>query len=236
MIIVMLIFVTLQGMMYQQEDNFKAYDPEGFRKFNKKSWFEIIGFSFMIFDGVGSVLPLMQASKKSTHSQFPFFIFSAITFLIVVYSAFSTFCMYAFGNLEETIIWFELEPSTLVLVVSGIISVNLVLLYAITIYPTNQVINAILFSGFNEESKARKLFESISSTLVAALTISMVVLFYSVLDEIIFNAGLTIGISLSIILPASCHFFFSGSSTKHKIVDSLLILIGIGITAGILGY
>lgn len=58
----------------------------------------MVGLSFYMFEGIGTVLPIMEASDEETKSIFDSLIFAALALLVVINIVFSELCYYAYGN------------------------------------------------------------------------------------------------------------------------------------------
>jgi len=99
----------------------------------------MIGFSFFMFEGIGTVMPIMHASNQESRNKFPTLIFAALGTLVTLYILFSSICYYTFGNdLSEAIIMEEMPADSRVIqVVKVLFCINIVFSYAITVYPTN---------------------------------------------------------------------------------------------------
>ena len=92
MIIVVSIFDIIK--INEQDNN----AGPGWQPFNKEHFVTMIGLSFYMFEGIGTVLPIMEASDEETKSIFGELIFAALALLVTINIAFSELCYYAFGN------------------------------------------------------------------------------------------------------------------------------------------
>ena len=69
----------------------------------------MIGFSFFMFEGIGCVMPVMNACDSKTKDNFPFLIGAALGSLCTMYILFSQICYFCFGNnLTESIVMQEM--------------------------------------------------------------------------------------------------------------------------------
>jgi amino acid permease len=70
-----------------------------------ESYWDMIGFSFFMFEGIGSVMPIMNASNSEAKARFPCLIGFALATLCTIYILFSELCYYNFGDgLNEPIV------------------------------------------------------------------------------------------------------------------------------------
>lgn len=58
----------------------------------------MVGLSFYMFEGIGTLLPIMEASDEETRSIFGSLIFAALALLVLINIVFSELCYYAYGN------------------------------------------------------------------------------------------------------------------------------------------
>lgn len=75
----------------------------------ESTYFDMIGFSFFMFEGIGCVMPVMNACKPEVHEKFPWILTAALTTLCTTYILFSELCYYTFGrDLTESIVMEEM--------------------------------------------------------------------------------------------------------------------------------
>lgn len=86
-----------------------ALTERGFVPINYDSFWNMIGFSFFMFEGIGGVMPLMSATRD--RDQFAAILSLALGFLTVVYILFATLCYYTFGKSLDKAIIMEMMPS-----------------------------------------------------------------------------------------------------------------------------
>jgi len=97
----MVIIVSTFDFMLISEHNGEA--GPNWQPFNEHGFITMWGLSFYMFEGVGSVLPVMEASTQKNN--FGILLASALATLLVVDIYFSTLCYYAYGDdLKEPII------------------------------------------------------------------------------------------------------------------------------------
>ena len=109
---------------------------------NKASYWGMIGFAFFMFEGVGSLLPVMRETEKP--EQMPMLTVAALIMLGVIYVLFSFLCYYAWGSdLDEPVVT-EMLPADnhFVQAMKLLFCINLVFSYPITIVPTFNTLEA----------------------------------------------------------------------------------------------
>lgn len=76
---------------------------------NEDKYWTMIGFAFFMFEGIGTVMPVMSATKN--REEFPTILALTLGFLAFMYIIFSELCYFTFGkNLNRPIIM-EMMPS-----------------------------------------------------------------------------------------------------------------------------
>ena len=79
--------------------------PSGYYSINDDRYWDMIGFSFFMFEGVGSVMPVMNACDKRAQEKFPYILAGALATLCTIYILFSELCYFTFGDdLKEAIV------------------------------------------------------------------------------------------------------------------------------------
>lgn len=91
------------GMLRKRD--FEPPTREGYYSINKSSYWDMIGFSFFMFEGIGCVMPVMNACDQRSKENFRYLLAAALGTLCTVYILFSELCYYTFGNdLKESIV------------------------------------------------------------------------------------------------------------------------------------
>lgn len=138
----MMIIVTLIVISYFCINiNMKRLEPTpGFELFNENSYWNFIGFSFFMFEGIGGVMPLMALAEDRT--TFITLLKGCLILLCITYISFAELCYYTFGeNLNAPIIMNMMPKKNWVIIVcKGLYIINLVFSYPIVIYMTNQIV------------------------------------------------------------------------------------------------
>lgn len=108
---------------------------DGFRAFNPKNFWYMIGFSFYSFEGIGVVMPVMEQTKNPQN--FSKILTAALLTLAVIYVSFATVCYYHFGDDVENIVIHSFEHDKFINFTELAFCVNLICSYPLTIYAVN---------------------------------------------------------------------------------------------------
>jgi amino acid permease len=191
-----------------------------------------------MFEGIGTVMPIMNASNDAARKKFPKLIFAALATLILIYVTFSSLCYFTFGNnLNEAIIVEMLPAQSKVIQATKILfCINILFSYVITIYPTNQVLQGLFFSKFDEDTNSRRVFNAFGSLVILILGFTCAITFYSTLDRFLGVSGVLIGCPVILIIPCLCHYMLlsRNGKTSQKAADIFIILYAIILTITIL--
>lgn len=159
--------------------------PETFHAINPqthKIW-DMIGFSFYSFEGIGPVMPIYEQTKSSV--DFKKTLIAAILILMVTFTCFGTLCYRYFGFMEESksfVIQNLDQNDKFVEITRLLFCVNLVFSYVITIYPTNTIIESVLFAKMEDSNAKTKWLKNLSRTMVCLLGCFLSITFSNVLD------------------------------------------------------
>ena len=115
------------------------------------------------------------------------------------------------------------SENRLIQVVKVLYCFNIMFSYPLTIYPTNVVLDSILFR------RPRYHAENFIRLCVLILGMQLAIHFYDKLDKILALSGTLLGTSVVLFLPALCHYKLMQSSNKVDLFIvsySLLVLVG----------
>ena len=88
-----MIFVTITAISIYclgelSSRDWSAPDP-GYVPLNHRRYWDMIGFSFFMFEGIGCVMPVMNACDQRAREKFPYLLVGALTTLCTTYVLFS---------------------------------------------------------------------------------------------------------------------------------------------------
>lgn len=157
--------------------------PGGYFAINNDRYWDMVGFSFFMFEGIGSVMPVMNACNQQAKDNFPYLLAAALITLCTIYILFSELCYFTFGNnLSQAIVMQEMPSGDFVIrLVKLLYCFNIMFSYPLTIYPTNIVLDSIIFDRLlkiPEGNPKRYWYENFIRLLVLILGIVLAVFFY----------------------------------------------------------
>lgn len=126
---------------------------------NEDSYLSMIGFAFFMFEGIGSLLPVMRETEKP--DQFGLITVAALMTLCTIYLAFSSLCYYAWGgDLNEPVVT-EMLPAdnSYVQLMKLLFCINLIFSYPLTLQVTFNTLEAWCFG----RKEAKNLEETMPS-------------------------------------------------------------------------
>ena len=97
----------------------------------------MISISFVMFEGIPSVLPIMEASNCK--DEFSYILVAALTTLLLIDIVFAELCYYAYGDsIKEPLIMLELpEANPWVVVARILFAIMILIAYPLIVYVTN---------------------------------------------------------------------------------------------------
>jgi hypothetical protein len=201
----------------------------GFKPIGDDYW-DMVGFAFFMFEGIGCLMPVMQ--ETLVPEKFATLTTAALVTLCTIYVLFAFLCYYAWGDsLDESVVTEMLPPDNwFVQVVKLLYCVNLVFSYPITIVPAHDSFQEWIFGqqyggrfGVREE---RALYWKVnilrSAILLGILLITLYVA--DILDKVISIAGAILGMTNVLLFPALCHLKLIAETPKEKLFDQSIIV------------
>lgn len=115
-------------------------NPPGYTALNSTEYWNMIGFAFFIFEGIGCLMPICAVTEEP--AKFPYLVATAIALQAVVFILFSEICYYTWGDGIDDPVVMEMLPAsnTWVQLLKFLYCINLVCSYPLSIYPTNMAI------------------------------------------------------------------------------------------------
>jgi len=143
---VMIIFTTVLVMVYCLNQLLFNGGPanDGFVPVNTSKMWDMIGFSFYSFEGIGTLMPVMK--ETSVPKKFKGILIRALLTLSVFFSLFGCISYGYFGNQDEKFVINNMDSSNVVIKVTKLLyCVNLVFSYPLTIFPANMTFESYCF-------------------------------------------------------------------------------------------
>ena len=142
---VMIVFTALVISGYSIDGLIKdGPQNDGFQAVNQPKMWNMIGFSFYCFEGIGVLMPIMEQTRHP--EAFPKILTAALFTLATIFVSFGYITYKYLGNMKENIVIYNLDDQDFFLKITKFLfCINLVFSYPLTIYPANQVIESFLF-------------------------------------------------------------------------------------------
>ena len=114
------------------------------KPFVKDTYWNMIGFSFFMFEGIGCLLPIMREAEKP--EIYPQQTVWALCILCITYILFATVCYYAWGSTLDEPVVTEMLPAdnAFVEIMKLLFCLNLMISYPITITPMYTALEDLL--------------------------------------------------------------------------------------------
>jgi amino acid permease len=189
-------------MIIENEHNGEAGD--NWQPLNEDHVWTMIALSFYMFEGIPSVLPIMESSNSKDN--FHWIIAAALSTLCAINIAFSELCYYTFGDgITEPIIILQMPEENPVIITDKILfCIMICFSYPLIVYACNQVIESFLFSKM-EYSATRKWLKNLSRTINLALALAIAITFYYSLHKILGFSAVVFGSVIVLVFPAIIH-------------------------------
>jgi len=166
----------------------------------------MVGFAIYAYEGIGVVMPIMQASAEP--EKFKMCLLGAISTLSVIFITFGLLTYITFGSdLDEPFITEMLPSDNLgVELIKVLFCFNLVFSYPITINPANSILESYVFGGDpRRESGIRVWARRFSRFIVCLAATCAGIALASEMDKFLGLLGALLGSPLAMTLPAAVH-------------------------------
>ena len=188
---------------------------EEFHAVNKIKLWDMVGFSFYCFEGIGVVLPIMEQTRDKQN--FEKVLTAALLTLACIFAAFGFMCYRYFGHQKEKFVIYNFDDDPVLNTTELLFCLNLVFSYPLCIYPTNKIIESFLFVKMKEVTTLRKWLKNLSRTIIVFLGCYFSILFKESLDDFLGVTGAVLGISIILIIPTLCHYKTCAQTKGAKI-------------------
>ena len=198
MVLTMIVFESIK---IADDDNEAGPD---WQMFNKDKYYIMISLSFYMFEGIGSMLPIMESSDCK--DDFSYLLAAALSTLCGVHIIFSELSYYTYGDdLNEPIIIFKLPAENAWVIIAKILfCIQIIISYPLVIYVTNNIIEQLIFSKMNY-SELRKWLKNLSRTIIVTSAVFIGYYFYKHLHKILGFTGIVLGAYIVLVTPSFIH-------------------------------
>ena len=201
------IIFTIGVILYFESLKIQEHDGQpgpGYTPFNQDDFAIMLGISYATYEGIATVLPIMEASDA--RDDFGLYIALALGTLCSIHITFSEIAYYAYGNeIRETIIILQMPLShPVVITVIFLFILVVAFSYPVVVFVVNQVIESLIFKKM-KYSELRKWLKNLSRTVVLAAGVIIGTIFYYQIPKIHGIFGCVCGTVVVFIFPALLH-------------------------------
>ena len=186
----------------------------------------MLGMSYATYEGIGTVLPVMEASGSK--DSFSTLIALALATICVIHIIFSEVTYYAYGEeITETIIITQMPQDNPVIIIGNFLYLFVIAFsYPVSIYITNYVVEYIIFRKM-EHSTQRYWLKNLSRTVVLSAGTIIGSIFYYQLPKFQGISGCLFGTVVVFIFPSILHYKLVAKTTGEKCFNVFLIVYGV---------
>ena len=194
---------------------------------NKDGMWSMVGFSIYVYEGIGILMPVMQAS--SCPDQFDKIFVLANISITILYTAIGSIAYMAYGNLKVQAITEALPFSdTPVRITIFAYVIVIILTYPISIYPTNKAFETYTINRFTGKSSTNQYWlKNLSRFIICATAAYGGIELQHILDKFIALVGALTCAPLALIIPCFCHLNYLAKTKSQQIEDIILIMISL---------
>ncbi|KAF2832135.1 hypothetical protein CC86DRAFT_312966 [Ophiobolus disseminans] len=220
----------LAGLVYLYYfDIFTIVDQGGLSdiiNFNPSSWTLFIGTAIFTFEGIGLVIPIQTGMKDP--KKFPKVLGGVMIIITIIFISAGALSYAAFGSKTKTVVLLNMpQDNRFVNSVQFIYSLAILLSTPLQIYPAIEITSQQLFSRtgkYNPYVKWKKnFFRFFMVTICACLAWAGA----GDLDKFVSLVGSFACIPLVFIYPPLLHYRAVARTTYARVLDVLLVIIGI---------
>lgn len=181
------------------------------------------GLAFFQYEGIGTLLPVMEAS--SARESMIFLTIASLVTLFCSHVAFSEMIYYSYGHeLNEPIVIFQIPQDNWFVIIAEFLYLGVIIFsFPLNIYITNYVTESLIFDQMRY-SELRKWLKNTSRTLIVALSLVISTLFYAELPRITGLIGVSIGTTVVMITPALLNNNLYAKDTCNRCLNWTLIV------------
>ena len=212
---------TLGQEVHVQRDHFTE---KGLVPINHDSYWNTIGFSFFMFEGIGGVMPVMSATKD--REAFPTILAITLGVLTTIYICFAELCYYTFGDKLDKPIIMEMMPADnpIIQIIKIAFIINLVFSYPLCIFITNLIAESYTFKKCKKATTCRKWLKNLQRSVVLLAGILCALYLKDTLDKVLSLSGCVLGTTVCLTMPALSHYFLLARTRKEKACDLFLFI------------
>jgi len=151
-------------------------------------------------------------------------VIAVFVFVCSLYVCFGYFCVNAWGeDMKTPLVTDQLPDGWISYTILFLFALNLVFSYPLVLYPSNIIVENILYAGW-EKSPIRQMFKNTSRTTLVFLTCIVTIMLGDKLDKFMSIVGALTCTPIAFTFPAMFHLKACAETTCEKIIDVALII------------
>lgn len=225
-ILIATLLIVASALIFQGLADQQWEAGEGWTAFNSEQFIIMWGLSFYMYEGVGCVMPVMEASEYKEN--FTVLLVAALVTLCATHVGFSELCYYYWGaTLKEPIVTEQLPQGNWFLILAKLLfCVNILFSIPLIVYITNQIVEGFVFQKMRF-SHVRTWLKNLSRTVILTCSALVSYFFYYQLHKVFSLIGVLLGSFIVIVTPALVHYKLVSDTKCSKVVNVLIIIYAI---------
>ncbi|KAG9321431.1 hypothetical protein KVV02_004370 [Mortierella alpina] len=196
--------------------------------FNRDDFALFIGTAVFSFEGIGLVIPITESMAEP--EKFPRVLAMTITVVALIFASVGALCYSSFGSNVQTIVILNLPiESGWTITVEILYSLAMILSVPLMLSPASKIIETGFFgtrSGGNE-TKVKMMKNAVRVILICVCALVSFVVGGPNLDKFVSFVGSVACMPLCFIFPAMFHYKVCAKTTRAKVLDIILGVVGI---------
>jgi len=207
---------------------------------NTSSMWSMVGFSIYTFEGIGILMPCMQACECP--EKFNSIQIAAVATVTGTFVVYGTLAYLAYGNMEEQMVTQILPQGDIIVkVLVVLIIIILILSYPLTVNPANTIFEHytvdkwfprtpkehISIRHHDVNYQLRKWTKNLSRFFICISAAYLGIELSNVLDKFLGLMGALFCAPLALMTPAICHLKIMAKTKNEKIEDLAIVFISL---------
>lgn len=196
--------------------------------FNSDDFALFIGTAVFSFEGIGLVIPITESMAEP--EKFPRVLAVTITVVAFIFASVGAFCYSAFGSNVQTIVVLNLPvTSGWTITVEILYSLAIILSVPLMLSPASKILENGIFGAKSGsvDTKVKMQKNVLRIVLICACAVISFVVGGPNLDKFVSFVGSVACMPLCFIFPAMFHYKACAKTTKEKVLDIILGVVGI---------
>lgn len=197
---------------------------------NYNEMFTMLGFSIYTFEGIGVLMPCMQACDSP--EKFEHILVASVVTVTIGFSVYGSISYLAYGEMKEQMVTQLLpQDSIIVQIITFLNVITLMLTYPLTVFPANSTVESLTVDKwFPVSDWKRKWAKNFSRFIICFLAAYIGIELSEYLDKVVGLVGAVLCAPLGLLMPTICHLKILAQSRSEKIQDLFVIAVSMIIT------